>query len=120
MDEVNVNPGELLEILKKNRQRHVENYAIAMEERTIEVGNKLAKYHEKLSDPEFQMPELVKFPAPQNNVEDYDRAIMMAEMTKDETINLDRNQFDSLVMDNWHWQKEFMRTSSLYAAGKLK
>ena len=41
----------------------------------------------------------------------------MVEMTQDDVIELNEDQFDKLVMDNWSWKEQLQLTSSMY--GKI-
>lgn len=46
--------------------------------------------------------------------ENYDRVIAMLEWSTDETIDLDQNEFEQYVRDNWLWKQAFNITASLY------
>ena len=121
MDTGNVSRGKLLEVLRKNRDRHVENYQIATEERELEIAATLkAELTKSRKDSNYKFPDKLLFPKCENYAAEYDRAIRMLEMSVDQIVELDNQQFDQLVMDNWSWQREFLRTANTYAAGKLK
>lgn len=120
MKSVKVRQDELLKTLKSNRERHVENHAMASADREIECRRKLKEFIDNYADPNFTMPGQVPFPKVESHEADYNRAIRMVEMSVNKEIELDEKQFDQLVMDSWHWQHDFMRLATAYSGGKLK
>ncbi len=52
---------------------------------------------------------------PSDQTEEYDRAIKMVEMTQADTIELEEDRFDNLVMDRWAWTRQFMHSNSFYS-----
>lgn len=105
-----INTKKLIEILKANRDGHVANY---------ETAKKLyrQKYGQALQD---RLDGKVKFDSridlarPQNYQEDYDRAIEMLEMSEDESILLDTNQFQQYVKDEWNWTRNYRESTMWY------
>lgn len=119
MNNVKVKKGELLDALENNLEKHQADVSEALAARRGEMTDYFQKALERLeTDGEYQPRELIKFPLPKDNSDDYKRAIRMVRMTVDEVIELTEDQFDKLVMDNWHWKQELLNTTSLY--GKLK
>ena len=53
---------------------------------------------------------------PSNHIKDYGRVIAMLEMSVDETVTLDAQDFDRYVMDNWDWSRFALSTNTAYAA----
>jgi hypothetical protein len=53
---------------------------------------------------------------PSNHVKDYDRVITMLEMSVDDTVTLDAQDFDRYVMDNWDGSRFALVTNTAYAA----
>jgi hypothetical protein len=54
---------------------------------------------------------------PRDHTGDYDRTIMMLEMSVDDTIILDANEFDQYVRDVWAWTQYDGATLGEYAVG---
>jgi hypothetical protein len=54
---------------------------------------------------------------PRDHTSDYDRVIMMLEMSVDDTIVLDANEFDQYVRDVWAWTHYDATTLGEYAVG---
>lgn len=61
-----------------------------------------------------KQPEDIIFPMPVDHTDDYERAREMYTMSIDDVIELTENEFDQLVLDNWGWKGEFLRTTSAY------
>jgi hypothetical protein len=53
---------------------------------------------------------------PTDHTSDYDRVVAMLEMSVEETITLDAQDFDQYVMDNWDWSSFALSTNTFYAA----
>jgi hypothetical protein len=113
MKDIRADRLEILEIVKKNRTQHravfeeaLANYmkmAVAELEKSVadaKAGRKFSR-HVALPEPIDQTPE-------------YDRAIRMLELSKDDFIELDEQSFANLVMDTWHWTKNWATTNSGY------
>ncbi len=115
LDKVKVLKDELLGIMKKNREQHAIDVKELMLSRHNEVKAYFSQMLEKMqSDPEFQPSESINFPVPVDNTASYDRAIKMVEMSIDQEVELTEHQFDKLVMDNWEWKHELLRTSQFF------
>jgi hypothetical protein len=54
---------------------------------------------------------------PRDHTSDYDRTIMMLEMSVDDTIILDATEFDQYVRDVWAWSQYDGTTLGQYAVG---
>jgi hypothetical protein len=116
MQTVKVNRTELLTKLRANREQHqalfneaFENYRKFMLEELeqrineVKVGKKIDHY--------------IRLEAPQDHTEDYDRIILMAEMSLTDEIELTQQHFGWYVMDQWQWKNDFMDNATTYTAG---
>jgi len=108
------NKKELLEIVKKNREKHAEDYAVARagyQKKLIELLEKdlaRAKAGKKGNG--------VMLQAPRKYLKDYDRTIKQLELTKAEEIELNDTDFSQLVMDEWRWKREFSASNAMYSS----
>jgi hypothetical protein len=59
--------------------------------------------------------QYLRLPEPEDHTDDYDRVLAMAEMSVDEEIELNADDFAMYVMDQWHWKQSFTETTSYYA-----
>lgn len=119
MLEITVNKKELLKILNGNRDRHRTVFTAALEGYRREATEILEKHIRALSAGKF--PRLQIFLAvPEDHSRDYDRVISMVQMDIGTEFTLDETHFAQYVQDDWKWKREFLSTSSSYAAGTVK
>jgi len=114
MKQVLVEKVELLNILKTNKQLHLDEYEKA-EKEFREAG--IAALEEMLEkfktggDNSLRVPLL----APVCHEEEYDSAIRMLEVSCEDKIALDEHEAQNLIMNNWSWAGELGRTRAMYA-----
>jgi hypothetical protein len=53
-------------------------------------------------------------PEPVDHTSDYDRVIAMLNMSVDSEIELDEDQFECFVLDQWGWSAKAMHTNMSY------
>ena len=113
---VNVKRTDLLAKLKANRDKHAAEYTTAMEGYRIEILNQLEYAVRKLETDKaaFDKGLFLSENPPENHITDYDLAIMMMEMSTDDSIHMDSNSFNQYVMDNWSWKQTFSETTTKY------
>lgn len=121
MKTVTVKKTDLVEALKSNLEKHTKQLAIIKDERKSEMIEALRKLLDDLAA-DGEGPENLRFPLPADHRDDYERAIRMAEMSVDDNIELDQQEFNQYVMDNWLWKTDFLRTALAYdkVAGRLQ
>lgn len=126
--------SQVIETLKKNRTEHekiyleaVEGYRKAFEEAMEKMATRLTDLRweleeKKLPEPRLDNGPLNKLKVPKNSLKEYDTVLEMLELTEDNTIVLDQDQYNCYMKDNWYWMKDFLITNSMYspsAVGKL-
>jgi hypothetical protein len=122
--------AEVIETLKKNRAEHEEIYNEAVEgyrEKFIEALNETIKMVEEKRNElrEKRLPSsylespINRLRSPSNSLKEYDTVLEMLELTPDETIVLDQDQYNCYMKDNWYWMKEFLTTNSAYSASAV-
>jgi hypothetical protein len=112
-DEVTVSKTELLDVLRKNRAGHREQFLKAQEgfrKRAIEELDRSLADAEKGNEIRLA----VHLPKPEDHTEDYDREIRMLEMHQEDTVKIRAQLFDQIVMDRWGWSASFAATNSAY------
>jgi hypothetical protein len=60
----------------------------------------------------------IRLPEPADHTDDYDRILAMAEMSVDEVVELDADDFARFVMDQWSWKHDFTDTTTFYDDGR--
>lgn len=118
MQEITVNKDELLTKLRENRENHRTVFEAALEGYRLQA---VATLEEKLAAlTAGRLPELkLGLVIPQDHTKDYDRVIAMVQMHTSSTFRLSEYDFQSYVMDDWDWKRQFVRTSSSYAAAEV-
>lgn len=116
MNTVKVKRQELLTKVRANRDAHRELFLKAQEgyrKLIIEELDRMlaeAKAGRRIS-------RSINLAEPLDHTSDYDRVIMMLEMSVDDTIVLDATQFDQYVRDHWAWSHQANTIYESYAVG---
>lgn len=118
---------ELLEKIKANRTRHVEEHAETMrayrqsrKERLIKAAKLMADAAQELNEggvgdlDHTAVVDVLHMPEPKLFVEHYDDAIAMLEMASEDEVALSQGHFRQLVQDKWRWKDEFLSVSAMY------
>ena len=115
MNQVKVRRADLLAKVRTNRDAHRDLFLKAREGYRKLVIEELDRM---LADAKAGLPirRSVTLTEPSNHVKDYDRVITMLEMSVDDTVTLDAQDFDRYVMDNWDWSRFALATNTAYAA----
>jgi hypothetical protein len=104
----------LLEILEKNRKAHAK---IVAEARRGYVQKAKALLTSRLK--ELQSGKTVELHfnmrAPSDHTAEYDSAIGMLRMSKEEEIKITFSQYRMFVEDDWDWMQDFLVTNSPYS-----
>jgi hypothetical protein len=112
---VNVDRLELLEILKKNREKHVAEYNLAVAGYPAAMIKELQDQIKAVKKGTVKELHL-RLPRPTSYEENYTEVIEMLEMSVDKTIHLDRSGFKSYIKDEWGWSGAFKAMSSSYSS----
>lgn len=116
MRSVKLNKDELLKIVRENKEKHIKEYAESVEDYRaavlkISTANlKIAKTGEV-----EKFGQIKSVPSKPVSYEDsYTRAIRMLELSVEDTIELEDDIFNQLVLDEWTWKHQFVASASLY------
>lgn len=112
MKQVTVGRKELLSIVKRNKKDYLEAYQEAVNGYWLEAEAKLKKFQSMIESREKLSTWRLDYPTDYS--EDFDSALRMLELSADETITLDRQEFDALVMNKWLWRDQFINVCSSY------
>lgn len=115
MRETRIAKKKLIGVVKKNKAEHRDIFLKAQEafrETVIKLLDEaLAAAREKKQIPLIRIARLVQ---PQDHTVDYDRALLMLEMSEDDTITIDEHTFRNLVLDEWEWSRAWAVSNSTY------
>lgn len=122
---------KLLDILKKNSEKHVKEFREAemvYRKAVAKAAKRLAVAAENLdnvkdvpmeklwSTYQTTLKELNGIRLPVNHRSHYDRAYAMFELATDVEIELDQAVFSQLVLDEWDWKDDFSHSLSSNSA----
>jgi len=110
MEKITVQKEELLRQLKTNRDDHRRIFVEALEGFHREAIKELQDRMDDVLAGKRRSIFITK-QVPTDHTSDYDRSIRMVEMSIGETITLTERDFAQYVMDDWGWQKAFVRNS---------
>jgi len=114
---VTIKKADLLNIVKKNRAGHQEQYQLAMKgyrEQAVRVLTALLEAAQK-SVP-FNVRKVIELVEPQEHIKDYDRVTLMLEMSTADEIAINEREFSQYVQDLWGWKEQFVATNSRYSS----
>lgn len=126
MKEVRVKKSELLDILRTNGQKHVQEYQEAIEGWRVETLKELSKLSRKVKKLDLEnavdltendFPNLWVSAAqdrPTCHAKDYDRAIAMLDMSTEDEVVISAREFDQFVNDEWDWKEAFTVSNAKY------
>lgn len=116
MRSVKVGRGELLEIVRTNKEKHIKEFNEAVEDFKA-AAIKIADHNLKLaqSGDVDQIAKFKQLPTKPTSYEDsYTRAIRMLELSVEDVIEVEEDVFNQLVLDEWGWKQNFTVSSALY------
>lgn len=116
MRSVKVEKVELLKIVRENLKKHVKEYDESVKDYK-KAAIKVAKEHVDLAKTGDldQIAKIKAMPQRPTSYEDsYNRAIRMLELSVEDTIELEDDVFNQLVLDEWHWKHQFVASGALY------
>lgn len=117
MNTVRVSRDELLDALRANRERHIEDYTDAVSEYRKAA---IAEINEMLKTAKVKTGKIkrnITTPEPQSFEDSYNTAIKMLEMSVDDDIELTMGEFQQYVEDNWSWRNVFAGSTMVYKKG---
>ena len=114
MNTVKVKREELLAKVRSNRDAHRTLFLKAQEGYSKLVIEELDRMLQDAKDG-LSIRRSVTLTEPSNHLKDYDRVVTMLEMSVDDTITLDAQDFDRCVMDSWDWSRFALATNTAYA-----
>lgn len=133
MKKVTVRKDELLATVKANHAAHVKAFGEAFAGYRVEAGELLEKklgeataafkaLADDVRSAEKPVPlavnvQVIHFnlKVPVSHAKDYEQVIRMLEMSTDETVTLESDEFACYVMDDWGWKQEFLGMAETYS-----
>lgn len=121
MNAIKMNRLELLDIVRANRTKHVEEFIEAVEDykdlvvKIVAANAKLTKTRDL-----DKFKEMKAVPSAPTSYEDsYKRAIRMLELSVEDVIEVEEDVFNQLVLDEWSWKRNFTVANTMYKTGSF-
>lgn len=113
---IRVKKDELLKRLQENRDKHRDVFEASLRGYREHAERVLHQHLDDLAH--GKVPEIrITVTRPEDHTRDYDRVIGMLKMHQGEVFDLDETTYAQYVDDDWGWKRQWLRTSSEYAAG---
>lgn len=113
MNKVKVDKLELIVKVKENRNAHKKVFEKAINRYREQVICELEKSI-SLAKEGKRIRTQIYLPEPIDQTKEYDRALAMLEMSVDLNVELTKQDFAQLVLDDWSWKDSFTSTVSNY------
>ena len=107
--EITVEREELLKRLKANREKHADEFALAIKAWQDDLSETTRGIN---SEDHFSFPDVLEElqnNCPESHLDIYDKAIDMFSMSVNDTIKLDSETFNKLCRDEWDWKQDTRR-----------
>lgn len=111
---VKINKARLLAKLRENREEHVRLFNEAIEGYYDAFTTALKQKLEQVARRE-EVSHTIDLDRPRNYADSYSRAISMLEWEEDEVVTLSVTDFNSYVLDDWAWAREFKHLHKNYS-----
>lgn len=116
MRAVKINKGELLDIVRANKEKHIKEFNEAVEDYK-KAAIKVATENLALAN-SGDVDKIAKIKGmpnkPVSYEDSYTRAIRMLELSVEDIIEVEEDIFNQLVLDEWQWKNAFTATGALY------
>ena len=114
---VNVPIETLARILETNLIKHALAYTEAIAGYRKATVVKLQKILTAIADG-GEIPSNISPPTdrPESHVDDYKKVIGLLKLSAWECFELDEEEYDQYINDNWHWRNTFSSSCSSYAS----
>lgn len=113
-NELTFKKDTILEKLRAGRKEHLEIVQEAQKGYREKLKEELLKKLHALESDERVNPNIRMY-VPESHVDDYDRAIEMLELCKEEELTLTEKQFQCLIRNKWSWQHQFLESNMAYS-----
>lgn len=114
MQSVKIDRLKLLETIKNNRSNHRALFLKAQEGYRARVITELDAMLQEARGGK-RIRRMVQLAEPIDQTNEYDRVILMLEMSVDDVVELSAHEFDCYARDQWQWSQSVNVTNSLYA-----
>lgn len=115
--DIKVDVSEMVDHLKKNRDKHVPEYEKAVVVYRLDLQEVLGKLAIKAGGEDYLKENYkIDLPKPINNAKEYGKYIGMLEMNESEFMTIQTHEYECIVLDEWSWNVVAKRINLSYSA----
>lgn len=107
--EVKVDKAKLIEKIKENKDKYAFLYEETLRLFYIAAKQELQKAIDTIDEKKSDLIVSIRYP--RNFIESYESAIQMLEMSIESDYDLDEDEFNTLIRNQWSWRHDFVSTS---------
>lgn len=116
MNDIRVTTDSLVVILRKNMDEHRALFTKAVEGYKIEATKQLEQRLRDITNSNGIIRVNFGLVPPEDHTSDYEAAIKALELSVDDEIHLDAQEFRQYVMNEWDWFENVTASNTLYAS----
>lgn len=113
MNTIKVEKQRLLDTLMTNKAKHRETFEKAQEKYREAVIKQLDERLAAARDGR-KIDLMFRLPEPKDYTEEYETAIAMLDWETGDTVELEQDDFERYVLDQWNWKGVFAATNATY------
>jgi hypothetical protein len=117
MKEVKIKKEKLREIVQKNRDGHRALWEEAYDGYQRAVISALEENLALFKAKKAKRVSINEAP-PEEHIDDYDEMLRKLELSEDEVVVLDSEDFSRYVMDDWSWKRNWSVSNAKYLSSK--
>lgn len=118
MQVVRIRAEELQAVIRENRSKHIKEADEAQVDYRIALVSKLEELLASAKAGDI-VAHVISLPVPQDHRREYDRVLRMLELSADEVVELQQQEFVQYVLDEWSWKQAFAITNSTYKSASF-
>ena len=118
MQSIIIPKEKLLPIIESNKQKHDEIYNAAVSGYWVKAEEILQEKLVKVKAQE-KIDNYLGLTYPVSYGDEYSRVISMIKLTSQESFELNQQEFDSYVRNQWNWRNSFLATNLIYCSGAV-
>lgn len=109
---ITVDKNQLIEKIKENKAKHIEDYNKAVEAYKIEAKKELKEQAKRLEKGSLNIKVLLVSPV--NKSEEYDKILQMFEWEQADIVELSQGEFNEYVLDETQFSIQSKMINSTY------
>lgn len=115
MNKVRINKVAFIEKVTANKDQHRAIFEKAQEGYRAFLVKELEQRLDE-ANRGVKVDRYIRCDEPEDHTEDYEQALLMAELSVDDVLEITQQEFAWYIMDRWTWKQQWVATASTYTA----